>query len=121
MKFERCIDVGTHQGLLAASGRPAACGTAGALHDQCIARHMRLAPERLDNSAAQNAESSKREYGCNAGRGNAMGSSLRRCHLRQRSPPKTAFPNFDDLITASWNVVSVYANIGSDFEVTGNG
>jgi hypothetical protein len=28
---------------------------------------------------------------------------------------KTAFPNFNDLITASWNVVSVYANVGSDF------
>ena len=28
---------------------------------------------------------------------------------------KTAFPNFDNLIVASWNVVSVYANIGSDF------
>lgn len=28
---------------------------------------------------------------------------------------KTAFPNFDNLITASWNVVSVYSNVGSDF------
>ncbi|KAJ4379292.1 hypothetical protein N0V86_005337 [Didymella sp. IMI 355093] len=28
---------------------------------------------------------------------------------------KTAFPNFDNLIIASWNVVSVYANVGSDF------
>lgn len=28
---------------------------------------------------------------------------------------KTAFPNFDNLIVASWNVVSVYANVGSDF------
>jgi hypothetical protein len=63
MKFERCIDVGTHQGLLlAASGRPAACGTAGALHHQCIARHMHLAPEKLDMAAAQLAESCKREY-----------------------------------------------------------
>jgi hypothetical protein len=121
MKFERCIDVGTHQGLLAASGRPAACGTAGALHHHCIARHMRLAPERLDNSAAQNAESSKREYGCNADQRNTVGSSLRRCHLRQRFPPKTAFPDFDALITASGNVVSVYANLGSDVGVTGNG
>jgi hypothetical protein len=118
MKFERCIDVGTHQGLLAASGRPAAYGTAGALHHQCIARHMHLAPERLDMAAAQLAKSCKRAYGCNTDQRNAMGSSSRRCHLRQRSSPKTAFPNFDDLITASWNVVSVYANIGSDFEVT---
>lgn len=28
---------------------------------------------------------------------------------------KTAFPNFDNLLVASWNVVSVYANVGSDF------
>ncbi|KAJ4341559.1 hypothetical protein N0V95_007177, partial [Ascochyta clinopodiicola] len=28
---------------------------------------------------------------------------------------KTAFPNFDNLIIASWNVVSVYSNVGSDF------
>jgi hypothetical protein len=28
---------------------------------------------------------------------------------------KAAFPNFDNLIVASWNVVSVYANVGSDF------
>ncbi|KAF3053293.1 hypothetical protein E8E11_009823 [Didymella keratinophila] len=28
---------------------------------------------------------------------------------------KTAFPNFDNLIVASWNVVSIYANVGSDF------
>ncbi|KAJ4989396.1 hypothetical protein SVAN01_05121 [Stagonosporopsis vannaccii] len=28
---------------------------------------------------------------------------------------KTALPNFDNLITASWNVVSVYSNVGSDF------
>ncbi|KAH6622291.1 hypothetical protein C7974DRAFT_425982 [Boeremia exigua] len=28
---------------------------------------------------------------------------------------KTAFPNFDNLIVASWNVVSVYTNLGSDF------
>jgi hypothetical protein len=72
-------------------------------------------------TAAQNAESCKREYRCNADQRNAMGSSLRRCHLRQRSSPKTAFPDFDDLITASWNVVSVYANIGSDFDVSSNG
>lgn len=28
---------------------------------------------------------------------------------------KTAFPNVNNLIVASWNVVSVYANVGSDF------
>ncbi|CAO2649620.1 Nn.00g070050.m01.CDS01 [Neocucurbitaria sp. VM-36] len=28
---------------------------------------------------------------------------------------KTAFPNFDNLMTACWNVVSVYSNLGSDF------
>jgi hypothetical protein len=28
---------------------------------------------------------------------------------------KTAFPNFDNLMVASWNVVSVYSNIGTDF------
>jgi hypothetical protein len=28
---------------------------------------------------------------------------------------KTAFPNFDNLMMASWNVVSVYSNVGSDF------
>ncbi|KAL5121661.1 hypothetical protein ACEQ8H_000347 [Pleosporales sp. CAS-2024a] len=28
---------------------------------------------------------------------------------------KTAFPNFDNLMMASWNVVSVYSNVGTDF------
>ena len=28
---------------------------------------------------------------------------------------KTAFPNFDNLMMASWNVVSVYSNVGSEF------
>ncbi|KAF2024905.1 hypothetical protein EK21DRAFT_20333, partial [Setomelanomma holmii] len=27
----------------------------------------------------------------------------------------TAFPNFDNLMMASWNVVSVYSNVGTDF------
>jgi hypothetical protein len=27
----------------------------------------------------------------------------------------TAFPNFDNLMTASWNVVSIYSNVGTDF------
>ncbi|KAH4938746.1 hypothetical protein HBI46_125740 [Parastagonospora nodorum] len=28
---------------------------------------------------------------------------------------RTAFPNFDNLMMASWNVVSVYSNVGTDF------
>ncbi|KAF1915400.1 hypothetical protein BDU57DRAFT_530392 [Ampelomyces quisqualis] len=28
---------------------------------------------------------------------------------------KTAFPNFDNLMMAAWNVVSVYSNVGTDF------
>lgn len=28
---------------------------------------------------------------------------------------KTAFPNFDNLMIASWNVISVYSNVGSEF------
>ncbi|KAH8725986.1 hypothetical protein GQ44DRAFT_197400 [Phaeosphaeriaceae sp. PMI808] len=28
---------------------------------------------------------------------------------------KTAFPNFDNLMMASWNVVTVYSNVGTDF------
>jgi hypothetical protein len=28
---------------------------------------------------------------------------------------KTAFPNFNNLMMASWNVVSIYSNVGTDF------